>query len=53
MIESQNNYLGNYYPFFLNNYSLTDQHYLYQIYGPGMSKDFNPYISLIKISEKS
>ena len=53
MIESRNNYLGNYYPFFLNNYSLTDQHYLYQFYSPGMSKDFNPYISMVKISEKT
>jgi hypothetical protein len=53
MIESLNNYLGNYYPFFLNNYSLTDQHYLYQLYSPGMSEDFNPYISMIKVSEKT
>lgn len=53
MIESQNNCLGNYYQFFLNNYSLTDQHYLYQFYSPGMSKDFNPYISMVKVSEKT
>lgn len=53
MIESRNNCLGNYYPFFLNNYSLTDQHYLYQLYSPGMSKDFNPYLSMIKVSEKT
>ncbi len=53
MIESLNNHLGNYYPFFLNNYSLTDQHYLYQLYSPGMSDNMNPYISMTKVSEKT
>ena len=53
MIQSQNNCLGNYYPFFLNNYSLTDQHYLYQLYSPGINKDFNPYLSMTKVSEKT
>lgn len=53
MIESLYNNLGNYYPFFLNNYNLTDQHYLYQIYSPGLSENLNPYISMIKVSEKT
>lgn len=53
MIRSLNNHLGNYYPFFLNNYNLTDQHYLYQLYSPGMNKDQNPYLSMLKISEKT
>lgn len=53
MIESLNNYLGNYYPFFLNNYNLTDQHYLYQLYSPGINENQNPYISMIKVSEKT
>lgn len=53
MIESLYNHLGNYYPFFLNNYSLTDQHYLYQLYSPGMNEKQNPYISMIKVSEKT
>lgn len=53
MIESLNNHLGDYYPFFLNNYSLTDQHYLYQLYSPGMSENMNPYISMTKVSEKT
>ena len=53
MIKSLNNHLGNYYPFYLNNYNLTDQHYLYQLYSPGMSEDMNPYLSMTKVSEKT
>lgn len=53
MIKSQNNFLGNYYPFFLNNYNLTEQHYLYQLYSPGVNEELNPYLSMIKVSEKT
>ena len=53
MIESLNNHLGNYYPFFFNNYNLTDQHYLYQLYSPGLSENMNPYLSMTKVSEKT
>lgn len=52
-VYNVNNLLGNYYPFFLNNYDLTDLHYLYQVYSPGLSNELVPYFSLKKVSEKT
>jgi len=50
---SNENLLGNYYPFFLNNANLVESHYLYQVYSPGFSKEFIPYVSLTKVSEST
>lgn len=48
-----NSMIGNYYPFFLSNFNLSDSYYLYRIFSPSLSPDLIPYLSLEKISEKT
>ena len=52
--NSNYNYLGRQYTFFLSNYSLpNDSFYLYTIVSPGMMRDFStPLISLKKVGER-
>ncbi len=45
--------IGYQYPFFLNNSVLSDSYYLYQITTPALNEDLIPYISMVKISEKT
>ena len=45
--------IGYYFPFFLNNSRLSDSYYLYQITTPALNEDLIPYLSMVKISEKT
>lgn len=47
------NMIGYKCPFFLNNSVLTDSHYLYEFFSPGIDEKFRPYLSLDKISERT
>ncbi len=45
--------IGYQYPFFLGNTKLSDSYYLYQITTPALNEDLVPYLSMVKISEKT
>lgn len=50
---NENCMLGVGYPFFLNNSSLKDSYYYYEITSPSLNEDLVPYLSLVKTNEKT